>query len=215
MKKTRIMGLLLVFVLVTSCFAGGTFAKYTSQASGSDTANVAKWEIVYDDLVNPSNTTEIATDNVISFDLFNTVCELATTANDEQVADGATPLIAPGTMGKFNFTITNNSQVNARIDLDLSQNAHAIPIEYSLDGAHWYETFTEINAANDAIGLDYVGGSTTSTTITVYWRWTFDHTGRTNFAGKNDASDTDLGVEAQTTAPSVTVTAVLRATQVD
>jgi hypothetical protein len=43
MKKTRIMGLLLVLVLVTSCFAGGTFAKYTSVATGSDEANVAKW----------------------------------------------------------------------------------------------------------------------------------------------------------------------------
>ena len=214
MKKTRIMGLLLVLVLVTSCFAGGTFAKYTSAASGNDQANVAKWEINYFDLVN-SDSTNITKVGNISFDLFNTVCELATTTDDEQVANDATPLIAPGTMGKFNFTITNDSQVNARIDLNLSQNAHDIPIEYSLDGAHWYETFTEINAANDAIGLDYVGGSTTSTTITVYWRWTFDNTGRTNFAGKDDPSDTALGVAAQTSAPFVKVTAELLATQVD
>ena len=45
MKKTRIVGLLLVFVLVTSCFVGGTFAKYASKATGSDTATVAKWSI--------------------------------------------------------------------------------------------------------------------------------------------------------------------------
>ena len=48
MKKNRLMriaALLLVLTLATSCFVGGTFAKYTSTATGSDTATVAKWDI--------------------------------------------------------------------------------------------------------------------------------------------------------------------------
>ena len=41
MKKTKLMRaalLLLVLTLITSCFVGGTFAKYTTSAEGSDTA---------------------------------------------------------------------------------------------------------------------------------------------------------------------------------
>ena len=44
MKKT-IIAMLLVACCITACFVGGTFAKYTSTASGSAVATVAKWEI--------------------------------------------------------------------------------------------------------------------------------------------------------------------------
>ncbi|MFR0985955.1 MAG: hypothetical protein ACLSFZ_04975 [Frisingicoccus sp.] len=45
MKKNRMMRLassLLVLTLLTTCVISGTFAKYTTQAGGSDTARVAK-----------------------------------------------------------------------------------------------------------------------------------------------------------------------------
>ena len=48
MKKTKLMRaalLLLVLTLITSCFVGGTFAKYTTSEKGSDTARVAKWGV--------------------------------------------------------------------------------------------------------------------------------------------------------------------------
>lgn len=40
-KAMRTAALLLVLVLMTSCFVGGTFAKYTTTASGSESARVA------------------------------------------------------------------------------------------------------------------------------------------------------------------------------
>lgn len=46
MKKTntmRVAVLLLALALVTSCFVGGTFAKYTATATGGDKARVAYW----------------------------------------------------------------------------------------------------------------------------------------------------------------------------
>lgn len=46
MKKNRTMraaALLLALTLMTSCFVGGTFAKYTSSATGEDSARVAYW----------------------------------------------------------------------------------------------------------------------------------------------------------------------------
>ena len=47
-KKNVLMrsaGLLLALVLVTSCFVGSTFAKYTVSESGFDTARVAKFGV--------------------------------------------------------------------------------------------------------------------------------------------------------------------------
>lgn len=41
----RVAGLLLALVLVTSCFVGGTFAKYTTSGTGADHAKVAKWGV--------------------------------------------------------------------------------------------------------------------------------------------------------------------------
>ncbi len=48
MKKTKLMRaalLLLVLTLITSCFVGGTFAKYTTSKTGKDIARVAKWGV--------------------------------------------------------------------------------------------------------------------------------------------------------------------------
>ena len=42
-KRTGV--LLLALVMLTSCFVGGTFAKYVSTVTGSDTARVAKWGV--------------------------------------------------------------------------------------------------------------------------------------------------------------------------
>lgn len=41
----RASGILLVLTLGTSCFVGGTFAKYVTEGEGEDTARVAKWGV--------------------------------------------------------------------------------------------------------------------------------------------------------------------------
>ena len=41
----RVAGLLLALVLVTSCFVGGTFAKYVTSGGGTDEARVAKFGV--------------------------------------------------------------------------------------------------------------------------------------------------------------------------
>ena len=41
----RVAGLLLALVLVTSCFVGGTFAKYVTGNYGEDNARVAKFGV--------------------------------------------------------------------------------------------------------------------------------------------------------------------------
>lgn len=49
MKKnwiTKVAVLMLTLVMVTSCFVGGTFAKYVTKAEGQDNARVAKWGVL-------------------------------------------------------------------------------------------------------------------------------------------------------------------------
>ena len=44
-KFLKIASLLVVVFLITTCVIGTTFAKYTTGASGSDSARIAKWGI--------------------------------------------------------------------------------------------------------------------------------------------------------------------------
>ena len=181
MKKTRLVGLLLVFVLVTSCFAGGTFAKYASSATGTDDAVVAKWSIT-------GNDKDIAQSNTFTFDLFKASAIADTKdggeTDDENVDNGSDDIaiIAPGTKGSFTFTVTNNSEVTAQYwyaleatqtnITDAESNTHAIPIEYSLIGTDaatdWTKTITELNDDVVKTSLTTSGGSQ-SADITVYW----------------------------------------------
>ncbi len=206
MKKTRIVGLLLVFVLVTSCFVGGTFAKYASQGSGSDKAVVAKWSINV-------NSSEIAVNpevTQVKFNLFDTAYELqgdTITDTDDNDIDQTENYIAPGTGGEFELVITNNSQVTAKYTVKLTHvNSSNIPLEYSLDGINWNPDISQVTITNDNLAMN--GGTKTET---VYWRWQFNDVANL----KDDNTDTALGISAQTTAPTITVTATIYAEQVD
>lgn len=72
----RVAGLLLALVLVTSCFVGGTFAKYVTSGGGSEEARVAKFGVTVqgwgDDAVfkkqYASNTASYEADTVISME---------------------------------------------------------------------------------------------------------------------------------------------------
>lgn len=81
-KTMRLAVLLLVLTLVTSCFVGGTFAKYVSTASASAEARVAYWGF---------NSTES-----VEFGLFDFV--------DNGVLQGEEDLIAPGTKNSIKLT---------------------------------------------------------------------------------------------------------------
>ena len=62
----RLVAVLAVTMMFTMCFVGGTFAKYTSSATGTDTATVAKWSFKVGE-------TDIATTDTFTFDLFKTI----------------------------------------------------------------------------------------------------------------------------------------------
>lgn len=217
MKKNvimRIAAVVLMCTLVTACFASSTFAKYTSAtAADTNTARVAKWDIVYD-AASKNIQVAKATPAVVDFDLFSTttfVDQKDGNTETDVKQSGDTLVIAPGTKGSFAIDkITNNSEVTAHIDVLVTAvaNASNIPVKFYSDAALTKEI--TIAANTKLLDKDVAAGASTDLT-TIYWVWDFDDNG----AGTPDASDTALGIAAQTSAPTYVVTLKLVATQVD
>ena len=216
-KMMRIASVLLVAVLLSTCAISGTFAKYTSTASGTDTARVAKWSVTVEG-------TEIAINpqvNTLSINLFDTVTDDATTdgtTDDTNVANGSGEvIIAPGTGGKFVLDLANLSEVAAKYSVSwtVTSNTNNIPIQYSTDGVNWSDQITTLDVAASEQTTIAVGG--TAKTQTVYWRWAFDETVDNHHNAQNDTDDTNLGILSQNnaTAPTITVMATVTFTQVD
>lgn len=187
----RLVAVLAVTMMFTMCFVGGTFAKYTSSATGTDSAAVATWDIK----VNGEN---ITVSDIFVFELFQTITDsdLTSPEGDMNPVDGS--IIAPGTSGKFDIVIKNDSQVNATYAIDFSvTNTDNIPVQFSVDGINWKTDINDLDVAGAAIDM----GATT--TVTVQWKWAFDG---------DDNIDTTLGKEHTAT---LKVDAKVTATQVD
>lgn len=196
----RLVAVLAVTMMFTMCFVGGTFAKYTSSGTGTDSAKVAKWDI----RVNGANIT--VSDN-FTFDLFNTVNDTTDNNAETDMAPNGGTIIAPGTTGKFTINLQNLSEVNAKYsnEYTVTSNVISIPVQYSLDGYNWTTEISTLNRTNCTIGLG------TEAEVTIYWKWDF-YTG-----DAADAYDTLLGTMAAAgeTVPVIYVSAKVTATQVD
>ena len=186
----KLFSVLLALTLILSCSMFATMAKYSSNATISDSASVAAWSFEV-------NGTEIATGTTqaLSIDLFSTVND---TVDGKAETDVASGLIAPGTKGAFSLSVENTADVNAEYALTLSaENDYNIPLEFSTDdGKTWSADLSDVSASGDiAMGA--------TKTVTVQWRWAFagDHT--------------QLGIDAQDGNMSVVVNATLTATQAD
>ena len=190
----RLVAVLAVVMMFTMCFVGDTFAKYTSSATGTDSATVAKWSFKVGE-------TDIAASNEFTFDLFKTIKDSNGTDNETDISPDDGTIIAPGTQGSFNLVLTNASQVTAQYAIDYTvTNTGNIPVQFSVDGGtNWTNDLADV-AASDATKLAANSGTTT---ITVQWKWVFDG---------NDANDTALGSAPTAT---LTVAAAVTATQVD
>lgn len=132
MKKNHTMRaatLLLVLTLITSCFVGGTFAKYTTQIAGSDTARVAKFGV------------ELATDS----DMFDKEYD-GTGAISVQSVDN---VIAPGTKGDAAiFTVSGVPEVDVQVTISLDGKDNANPMTMVTLPAGDYKDWTDVTDPN-------------------------------------------------------------------
>lgn len=193
----RLVAVLAVTMMFTMCFVGGTFAKYTSSGTGTDSATVAKWSFKVGE-------TDIATTNTFAFDLFKTIKDSDGIKDETEMNPVDGTIIAPGTQGSFDLVLTNASQVTAQYAIDYTvTNNNDIPVKFSVDGGTtWTHDLADV-AASDSTKLAANSGTTT---ITVQWMWEFERI-------DGDTQDTTLGSAAS--AATLTVAAKVTATQVD
>ena len=199
MKKNMMMRLasvLLVATLLSTCAISGTFAKYTSSATATDTAHVAKWDVKIGDLALGVASQEF------TFNLFDTIVD---TKNGTPKTDGtavAADHIAPGTSGSFDIVLTNSSEVAAQFDIEFSISGENVPFVWTVTcGSQTNDTLTGFTAV--ALPLS---DAPSTVTVRVAWEWPFEAV-----APNTNAADTALGLIGG----DVTVSANITVTQVD
>ena len=206
MKKNRLMrvaAMLLVLTLVTSCFVGGTFAKYTSTFSGTDEARVAKWAFSVG-----GSAVDLKTTKTFDFELFKAseIKEEDLSGDDGEVDTNGilddAKVIAPGTAGTLTVGLKNESEVDAVYTVVYASDEEGVPLQWSVNGTAWVDNITDLNIASTGIDM----GATKD--VVLYWKWAFVDDA---VVTQSDDADTLLGVDGAN--PNVTVT--ITATQVN
>lgn len=225
--------LMFALVLITSCFVGGTFAKYVTSGSGTDSARVAKFGVT----VTANGTMfakEYATDD-------QTV--VGTIAKSVISTD---KVVAPGTESNGDFvaaTVTGTPEVAVRVSYKLDTATLQLENWKDGDGKFYcplvfkvktpdgntvisgmeFQTAEAMKAALvnavAAYTKDYAPGTDLSgkaaDTLAISWEWPFE-TGTDADKPANNVKDTFLGDEAAAgRAATVSLTLATTVTQID
>lgn len=117
-RTWRAAALLLALTLVTSCFVGGTFAKYTTTGEAKDTARVAKWGVTIS-----AGTDLFAKEYNGTGDNESTATVKVETSSDDK-------LVAPGTNGtglNIKNTATTKPEVSYTMTIKLDPDSAKVP----------------------------------------------------------------------------------------
>ena len=223
MKKNRMMRLasiLLVLVLMTSSVVGGTFAKYTTSATGTDSARVAKWgfesdgTITINGLFQKAYTTAggtVSGDTVVSSNDENVIAPGTKNAktftfNYDKTSNG---IQAPEVAYVFTVSATTTAKQDAYAKLDANPNFFWTLKAAGAATATPYGDFDELLAAINALdgtagetGKEYGAGDLPTTffgadkngsaTCEIGWEWKFENTDEAKKI-EQDKTDTDMG----------------------
>lgn len=225
--------LMLALVLITSCFVGGTFAKYVTGGSGTDSARVAKFGV-----------TVTANGDVFAKEY----------ATDDQTVVGTIAksvistdkVVAPGTKSNGDFvaaTVTGTPEVAVRVSYKLDTATLQLENWKDADGKFYCPLVFKVKTTNGttvisgmefqtadamkaalvnavaAYTKDYAPGTDLSgkaaETLTISWEWPFE-TGTDTDKPANNVRDTFLGNEAaEGRAATVSLTLATTVTQID
>lgn len=237
MKKKNLVKLgstLVALAMFTSCFMGGTLAKYVTEGEGNDSARVAKWGVNVEVTGNGFKTT-YGKDEVNSSVGYNTVIS----SNDDNV-------IAPGTKGEFGgIEITGIPEVAVKIETKATVKLSGWNVG---DEGEFYCPLVFKIGEKNINGLDYssstAGGegsfenaiktaiqeatskefdpktdlSTVGEDVTYSWEWPFKDAKGTA-ANQSDELDTLLGNNAADgidgNDPKISITVTTTVTQID
>lgn len=246
MEKNRMMRLasaLLILTLLTTCMISGTFAKYTTQATGEDTARVAKWGVTV-----TANGSTFATeynidDETVSGTITNSVVAATPVGGTQD------KLVAPGTEGEMTkMTLSGTPEVAVKVSyagsFDISgdwidkdgnfycpliitiSKADGTTVEVKQDttiaSAELFEQAVnnEINAYSKEYEANTNLSEQKSDSLAISWKWPFETGTNENEKAANNVKDTYLGdvaagkVTGKTT-PTVTLKVTTTVTQID
>ena len=182
------VGVLVVAVLA----AATTWARYASEVSGADTVDVATFKVSASGFEEGKDV-----------ELFTTVYELDDTTDftaGVEEKDVAAGKVAPGTWGKFEMTLQNDSDVTVTYEVKLAYNDTAVPLEFSFDATTWKAASAvgDLEGAKGELAAPGADGASVTATKTVYWKWPYQ-TGTTDEEKEAaDKTDTDLGTGTAT-----------------
>ena len=202
--------------LITTCAISGTFAKYTTSGSVTDTARVAKWGVTVATVTDGNMFAKTYAKNDDSF-----------TLDTNTVVHASNDLVAPGTTGTLtSISVTGTPEVAVKVTysatLELGENWMVdgnfyCPIVFKVgdteikqDDINNTATKLEdaVKAAIDAYTKSYAAGTdlsaATDVAPSISWTWAFSG---------DDAKDTALGNLA--TAPTIKLTVNVTVTQID
>ena len=201
-KKLSILAVLLLAVTISAYSVGGTYAKYTTTASVTGTAPVAKWAVA----LKSGNT--VFNGTTTTFDLIGTRKD---TKDDAAETDVVADKIAPGTYGDFALEVDGtNTEVTYNYSISFTVANPPANLKFYSDE----DMTSELTAVNDVYSLDGTvahDAASKDNTLQVYWKWAYEVGEGAEAIATNDGVDTELG----TTPVSMVVTATLTATQVD
>ncbi len=238
-KKNRTLRaavLMLALVLITSCFVGGTFAKYVTSGEAGDNARVAKWGV---------SITAHATG-----DIFAKEYDAIAGQDNTVIAGGEYKVIAPGTK-KDNaalVTLSGKPEVSVQVTYNAEHfsltgnwigdenNTFYCPLIIKVTGkvgdavktetincvekTSAAEVETAVKNAVAACSATYGPNTDLSTVagdgLKISWEWPFEGTAN---QGQTDAKDTYLGNQAATATgldiPSIHIPVTATVTQID
>lgn len=226
----RLASVILALVLATSCFVGGTFAKYVTAGNAEDGARVAKFGVVISASDSAFSTEYDTDDSDYSGSL--------SVKSDVKV-------LAPGTEGEFStITLSGTPEVAVEVSYEVELSASDawvneagefyFPVNININGIVFvgsaYDNVSSlINDINRRIASDYTAVQFAAGTdfgelrseaanFNVSWSWPYEHDPDYDAIGgnQNDIDDTYLGNQASKgNAPEIEVIVKVTVTQID
>lgn len=211
MEKNKTMKMILITLLIAVIalvLVSGTYAKYTSSASGSDTARVAKWSFIV-------GGNDIVAENTFTFDLFKTIKDTDGKDETDVVSANADRVIAPGTSGSFDLVLENKSETSAKYSVTYTvTNTESIPVQFSVNGTDWKDNIEELNISTSATDTKLDANNGTKT-ITIQWRWAYENTKENATTEEKKATDEKDMTLGKVGTAKLIVQADVTATQID
>ena len=169
-KKTILLVIAVLLVIILSFMIGKTFSKYVSEVKGTGTAEIANW-------VFKVNGKEDVVQNV----------NLLSTYNNETLINNK---VAPGTSGNFNIVVdATGSEVGVDYTVQfLNESEKPQNLIYIYDDQQ-YTTIQDLQ--KDLSGTINANDENKTRTITVYWEWQYQTGEDENEINQNDIIDTN------------------------